>query len=311
MMRKVVLLVCLAAILSAGLAAGAAAMTARSFPSIIPLPDGFRPEGIVDGRGHELFAGSLANGAIYRANARTGEGEVLVPGETGRVTVGLAFDPRTGYVFAAGGPTGMAHVFDSRTGEEVASYTLTAPGTFINDVVVTKDGAYFTDSGQASLFVLPLSPDGGLPAAPQALPLTGEWVQVAGEFNANGIEATRNGKTLIVVNSEVGTLYAVDPESGEATAIDLGGASVTSGDGLLLRGRILYVVRNFLNTIAVVKLAPDLASGAVVDELVDPDFRVPTTIASLGHRLYVVNARFDVQLPTPDTEYEIVRVDGH
>ena len=93
MMRKVVLLVCLAALLSAGLAAGAAAMTARSFPSIIPLPDGFRPEGIVDGRGHELFAGSLANGAIYRANARTGEGEVLVPGETGRVTVGLAFDP--------------------------------------------------------------------------------------------------------------------------------------------------------------------------------------------------------------------------
>ena len=59
------------------------------------------------------------------------------------------------------------------------------------------------------------------------------------------------------------------------------------------------------------KLAPDLASGAVVDELADQDFRVPTTIASLGHRLYVVNARFDVQLPTPDTEYEIVRVDGH
>ena len=181
--------------LSAGLAAGAAAMTAQSFPSTIALPDGFQPEGIVAGRGHELFAGSLANGAIYRANARTGEGEVLVPGETGRVTVGLAFDPRTGYVFAAGGPTGMAHVFDSRTGETVASYTLTAPGTFINDVVVTKDGAYFTDSGQASLFVLPLSPDGALPAASQALPLIGEWVQVAEEFNANGIEATRNGKT--------------------------------------------------------------------------------------------------------------------
>ena len=71
----------------------------------------------------------------------------------------------------------------------------------------------------------------------EALPLTGEWVQIAGEFNANGIEATRTASTLIVVNSEVGTLYAVDPENGEATAIDLGGASVTSGDGLLLRGR--------------------------------------------------------------------------
>ena len=193
----------------------------------------------------------------------------------------------------------MAHVFDSRTGEKIASYTLTAPGTFINDVVVTKDGAYFTDSGLASLFVLPLSPDGALPAASQALPLTGEWVQVAEEFNANGIEATRNGKSLIVVNSELGALFAVDPDNGEATAIDLGGASVTSGDGLLVRGRILYVVRNFLNMISVVKLAPDLASGAVVDELVDPDFRIPTTIASPEHRLYVVNARFDLQPPPP------------
>jgi sugar lactone lactonase YvrE len=306
-MRKVGLLVCLAAMLSSGLAAGASAMTAQSFPSTVALPDGFQPEGIVAGRGHELFAGSLANGAVYRADARTGEGEVLVPGATGRVAVGLAFDPRTGYLFVAGGGTGMAHVFDSRTGEEVASYALTAPPTFINDVVVTNDGAYFTDSFQAILFVLPLSPDGGLPAASQALPLSGDWVQAAG-FNANGIEATQNGKTLIVVNSGLGAVFTVDPESGEATAIDLGGSSVSSGDGLLLHGRILYVVRNFLNAIAVVELAPDLASGVVVDELTDPDFRIPTTIASLGHRLYVVNARFD-QPPTPDTEYDIVRVD--
>ena len=240
---------------------------------------------------------------------RTGEGEVLVPGVAGRVAAGLAFDRRTGYLFVAGGPTGMAHVFDSRTGAEVASYVLTAPGTFINDVVVTGDGAYFTDSAQASLFVLPLSPTGALPAASQELPLSGDWNQVEG-FNANGIEATPSSHP-IVVNSEVGALYAVDAESGKATAIDVGGASLSSGDGLLLHGRTLYVVRNFLNTIAVVQLTQDLASGAVVDELTDPDFRVPTTIARFAHRLYVVNARFDVELPTPDTEYEIVRVDGH
>jgi sugar lactone lactonase YvrE len=304
----VALLTCLVVVLSAGLAGGAGAMPGHSFPATIPLPDGFQPEGIESGRGHELFAGSLADGAIYRANARTGTGEILVPGAAGRVAVGLDFDLRTGYLFVAGGPTGMAHVFDSRTGAHVASYALTAPGTFINDVVVTRDGAYFTDSAQPSLFVLPLSPGGGLPAASQALPLSGDWEQVAG-FNANGIEATRDGKTLIVVNSMVGALYAVDPEDGEATAIDLGGSSVSSGDGLLLHGRILFVVRNFLNTIAVVKLAHDLASGVVVAEITDPDFRVPTTITDVGRRLYVVNARFDVE-PTPDTEYEIVRVDG-
>jgi sugar lactone lactonase YvrE len=307
MVRRVGLLVCLVAIAGIGLGTGASAVSARSFPAVIPLPDGFQPEGIVAGRGHTLFAGSLANGAIYRADARTGTGEILVPGIAGRVAVGLAYDRRTGYLFVAGGATGMAHVYDTRTGAEVASYALTPPGTFVNDVVVTKDGAYFTDSFQAALFALPLSRRGDLPAGPVTLPLTGDWTQVAG-FNANGIEATADGSTLIVVNSTAGALYAVDPVSGEATEIDLGGASVSSGDGLLLDGLTLYVVRNFLGVIAVVELVPDLASGVVVDELVDPDFRIPTTIARVGKRLYVVNARFDVT-PTPDTEYEIVRVD--
>jgi sugar lactone lactonase YvrE len=279
----------------------------RAFPAALPLPDGFQPEGIAAGRGHTLFAGSLANGAIYRADARTGKGEVIVPGVAGRVAVGLAYDRRTGYLFVAGGPTGMAHVYDTRTGAEIASYALTAPGTFVNDVVVTKDGAYFTDSFQAALFVLPLSRRGALPAGPLTLPLGGDWTQVAG-FNANGIEATRDGSKLIVVNSSAGDLFTVEPGTGEASAIELGGASVSSGDGLLLDGRTLYVVRNFLNTIAVVELAADLTSGAVVDELVDPDFRIPTTIARIGRALYAVNARFDVT-PTPDTEYEIVRVD--
>jgi hypothetical protein len=34
---------------------------------------------------------------------------------------------------------------------------------------------------------------------------------------------------------------------------------------------------------------------------------VPTTIAAFGHALYVVNARFGTP-PTPDTQYEVVRV---
>jgi sugar lactone lactonase YvrE len=307
MARRIGLLVCLVAVASVGLGIGAGVAAARGFPSVVALPDGFQPEGIAAGRGHTLFAGSLANGAVYRADARTGRGEILVPGVPGRVAVGLAYDRRTGYLFVAGGATGMGHVYDTRTGTEVASFALTPPGTFVNDVVVTKDGAYFTDSFQASLFVLPLSRRGDLPTGPVTLPLSGDWTQVAG-FNANGIEATADGSALIVVNSTVGALYAVDPVSGRASTIDLGGASVSSGDGLLLDGRTLYVVRNFLNAIAVVELAPDLASGTVVDELVDPDFRIPTTIARTGKGLYAVNARFDVT-PTPDTEYEIVRVD--
>jgi hypothetical protein len=128
-----------------------------------------------------------------------------------------------------------------------------------------------------------------------------------GAFNANGIEALPNGKWLLVVNSTTGTLYRVEPDTGIATMIDLGGEVVTFGDGLLLDGFTLFVVRNRLNEIAVVKLDSNLLSGELVDAITHPAFRVPTTIADFGNAIYAVNARFDTT-PTPETEYEAVRV---
>ena len=61
-----------------------------------------------------------------------------------------------------------------------------------------------------------------------------------------------NRQALLVVNSTTGLLYRVDPETGEATEVDLGGTSLTSGDGLLVLGNTLYVVRNQLNQVAVI-----------------------------------------------------------
>ena len=69
-----------------------------------------------------------------------------------------------------------------------------------------------------------------------------------------------------------------------ATLIDLGGASVSPGDGLLLQGRTLYVVRNRLNQIAVVELAPDLSRGEVVGTITDPNFDVPDHDRGLRQR---------------------------
>jgi hypothetical protein len=83
---------------------------------------------------------------------------------------------------------------------------------------------------------------------------------------------------------------------------------VTAGDGILLDGKTLYVVRNRLNQIAVIHLEHDLASGQLVRSISDPAFRVPTTIAEFGKSLYAVNARFDVPNPGPDTDYDVVRV---
>jgi hypothetical protein len=286
------------------------ALQAGLFPSTIPLPNGFRPEGIVTGRGPVIYAGSLANGAIYAASLVTGRGRVLVPGVAGRVAVGLGFDPRTNYIYASGGNTGMAFVHDADSGQTVGSFQLTTePARFVNDVIVTHSAAYFTDSFRAVLYKIPLGRGGRLPPAEavEEVPLGGDFTFVPGAFNANGIEATARGDALILVHSALGVLYRVDPQTGEARLIDLGGASVANGDGLLLEGRTLFVVQNQLNQVAQVKLDRRLESGEVVRVLTDARLDIPTTAAGFGPLLYAVNARFSTP-PTPDTEYTIVRI---
>ena len=175
--------------------------------------------------------------------------------------------------------------------------------------MITRDAAYFTNSFQPFIYRVPLDNNGNLPAVPTSdeIPLGGDYQFTPGAFNANGIAATPNGKTLIIVNSTEGALYNVDPTTGVATRIDLGTGAVPNGDGIMLQGKTLYVVQNALNQIAVVELGADLTSGFITETITDTDFRVPTTVARFGNSLYAVNARFGTP-PTPATEYEVVRV---
>lgn len=278
-----------------------------NFPEVIALPNGFAPEGISIGRGTSFYVGSLVDGAIYRGDVRTGKGAVLVPGAAGRVAVGTEVDNHN-RLFVAGGPTGAARVYDAASGRLLASYQLTTRASFINDVVVTRDAAYFTDSVNPVLYVVPLGRGGRLPAAEgvRVLPLTGE-LQYAAGFNANGIEASPDGRTLLVVQSNTASLFTVSARTGVTAKVDLGGFPLTNGDGLLLRGRTLYAVQNQSNQIAVITLDRGYRSGTVTRTITDPDFQVPTTVAAFGSSLYAVNARFGTPV-TPDTTYSVVRV---
>jgi sugar lactone lactonase YvrE len=306
MMRKnlIILLAVTMLLLIAGSATGQPA-----FPEIVALPNGFAPEGVATGHGPELFVGSLVTGQIYRADLHTGGGEVVVDSPAGMPAVGLSFDERSGLLFVAGGGSGMAFVYDPDTGETVATYVLTEPGSFVNDVVVTNEAAYFTDSFRPFYYRLPLGPGGSLPeaGAVEEIALSGDYVFVPDSFNANGIEAGAGEQWLIIVHSSRGELYRVDPMTGEATLIDLGDKAVPAGDGILRQGNTLYVVQNQLNQIAVVELGSNLISGDIVEIITNPAFRVPTTVADFGPYLYAVNARFGVD-PTPETEYEVVQV---
>ena len=78
----------------------------------------------------------------------------------------------------------------------------------MNDVVVTKRAAWFTDSNRAALYRVALSKNGVPAQSAQVVPLTGDFQLVAG-FNLNGIDATPDGKTLVVVQSATGKLFRV------------------------------------------------------------------------------------------------------
>ena len=127
-------------------------------------------------------------------------------------------------------------------------------------------------------------------------------------FNANGIAETPDRQALLVVQSNTGLLFRVDPDSGEATQVDLGGTLLTNGDGLLVRGLTLYVVQNQDNQVAVIKLNAASTAGVLVGTLTSDDFDVPTTVAAFGNSLYLPNARFNTP-PTPTTEYWVTRID--
>ena len=303
MKRVLLVLTTIAAVVATAATAGGS-----QFPQQIGLPNGFQPEGISIARG-QFYVGSIPTGAVYRGSLRTGQGQVLVQPQSGRAAIGLEVDRRL--LFVAGGPTGMAFVYDARTGANVASFQLSTGGSFINDVAVTRRAAWFTDSLKPVLYRIPLSKTGrpGVQSSVQTVPLGGDYVQGTG-FNVNGIDRTPNGKTLVIVQSNMGRLFTV-AANGVAKAIALtdpaGGAeSVPQGDGILLDGRTLYVVQNRMNRVAKIALAPNLSSGRVLTRIENAAFDVPTTIAELGRRLYAVNARFDTP-PTPTTTYSVTQ----
>lgn len=310
-MRRIVPFIVFAVVIAGSMLlsvpAAAASTPTDRFPARIALPDGWRPEGIATGVGTRFYVGSLRDGAIFQGDLSTGTGHVLVAGIPGTMAVGLEIDQHD-RIWTAGGGGGGAVVYDARTGARLAQYQFTAPGptTFVNDAVATNHAVYFTDSFRPFVYVVPLGPDGQLPSssAVRALPLSGGLADTKG-FN-NGIEATPDGR-LLIVQSVTGKLFEMDPRSGDSQQVDLGGASLVNGDGMVRRGRTLYVVQNFSNQVAVVHLNSGFTSGTVVRTITDPALDIPSTAALFGPFLYAVNARFNVP-PTPSTKYDVIQL---
>ena len=294
-------------------------------PSVrsIRLPNDFSPEGIAAGNGSTLYVGSLVDGDIYRADIRTGKGKVFINAPAGRKALGMKFDEEHNRLWVAGGPTGHAYVYDTRSGKSRADLALATTGaSLINDVVVTEHAAYFTDSFSPVLYKVPIGDDGRL-GKPRTIKLSGPAATIKGQFNLNGIAAA-NEHMLIVDHSGLGALMTINPRDGSSRSINVTGGTLSAGspDGILLEGRKLFVVENFAERLVTLKLSPDLSTARIVAVVTDKDvkgaFRIPTAVAEQNGKLALVNARFDLGLPPPlgtklpsGTHYNVVVLKKH
>ncbi|MEY2513242.1 MAG: hypothetical protein QOJ89_600 [bacterium] len=266
-------------------------------PAVYTLPGAtVYPEGIaLDRRSGDFYVSSTTDGTIFKGNVRVAS---LAPwaagGADGRASAtGMALDGH-GRLFVAGAQTGKAFVLrtsDGSTLKALDSNPGTSP-TFVNDVALAPGYAYFTDSLRPVILRVSRRGDTIGELEPW-LDLTGTPLQYGPDFNANGIVSLAHGRLLIVVQSNTGKLFRIDTRRRRVSEIDLHGATMTNGDGLVLTGNRLYVLRNALNEIAEVKLLRDRRSGRLVRTIHSDTFMFPTTAARDGKRLLVVNAQFD------------------
>ena len=273
-------------------------------------PDVTFPEGIAhDAVAGTIYTASALTGTLVRVNLKTRASEivasagVLVPGgvtTTFPAVLGMKLD-RNNRLWIAGGRSGKCFIVDSRSGQVIKQFEVPDPSrSLVNDVALVGTTGYFTDTRTPTLWRIEAKGNeiGGLEPW---LDFSGTPLQYYEGANLNGIAATPDGQTLIVVQMGKGLLFRIDIESKKVSPIDTGGADLTGADGLVLDGRTLYVVRQTAVEIATVQLSADLTKGTVAGRFKDPLLAWPATAVKVGDRLLVVNTQFDARNEKKET----------
>jgi hypothetical protein len=305
-----------ALVLPAATASASSGHDHHDLPDTIDLPAGFVGEGVAVGAHDTFYAGSVADGRVARGDIRDGVSEVFVSDPLVTAATGLKADRRHNLLWVSGAGTGQAAVYDLKTGAPVVALTLTTAPSFINDVIVTPHAAFFTNSFAPEIYKVPVSRD-GVVGTPETIALAGPAAETVAGFNLNGIEATSDGHTLIVVNTATGKLFTVDARTGDSATIDVDGMTFPTADGILLQGHTLLVLQNGLsptpvpNQIVVIHLRHHLTQGRVVDTLTSPLFETATTLARSGNVLVAVNSQFGGAPIDPESELVLLSVAEH
>ncbi|WP_419998919.1 hypothetical protein [Streptomyces boninensis] len=242
------------------------------------------------------YTGSTANGALFSGSVREPEATLWKPaGSDGRtVTAGLALDAAA-RLYVAGGSVPAVWIYDTRTGRLLAKLATTTRG-FTNEIAVTPDGVYVTDSYEPVIYRITRA--GGRFTLARWRELAGTPIAYDGTTVAlNGIIGA--GPYLLSVHSSQGRLFRIDRTTGGIAEVDLGGLTLRNGDGLLVRGATLFVVQGSLYddgesrprvTVLEMSRAYDkvLASSELTGDLLHP-----SAVQLAGGRMLIVNSQYN------------------
>lgn len=270
-----------------------------SLPGNAVFPEGIAIQASTDA----FFVGSTTDGTLFSGNANsTNDPTVfLAGGGDGRTTaIGLkASDTR---LYVSGGSLGQVFVYDIATKNLLAKFSTGLTPSFVNDVALALNGdAYFTDSLSPAIYRL----SADLATFERFTDFAGTPVVYTPGFNLNGLAVTSDGAYLITVQSNTGKLFRVSTATKEAIEINVNGAVLTGGDGILLLGRQLYVMRNSAALLLTLRLSNDFSTGKLNSVSGSPSFQFPTTFAKAGERFLVVNSQFDKQGSQPVLPFNV------
>jgi Cu-Zn family superoxide dismutase len=268
------------------------------------------PEGVaLDPAAGTIYTASAVSGTLTRVNLKTRGAEIVAPAGVlvaGGVTttfpavLGMKLDGSK-RLWIAGGRSGKFFIVDAQSGKLIKEHAVPDPAkSLINDVALVGSAGYFTDTRSPTLWRIEAKGAEIGPLEPW-LDFTGTPLQYYDGANLNGITATPDGRSLIVVQMGKGLLFRIDLATKKVSPIDTAGADLTGADGLVLDGRTLYVVRQTAVEIATVELSEDLAKGTVVSRFKHPLLAWPATAVKDGERLLVVNTQFNTRADKKET----------
>lgn len=175
-------------------------------------------------------------------------------------------------------------------------------GPTILTAIVTGDVRIFASGEQPTAIGMEVDAYGRLGVA------GGQSGSVFVYDSTNGNGTSPDQRSVLIVQSNTGLLFRVELATGEVSQVRA--PDLSTGDGMFRDGDVLYVVRNQIGQVELLRPSPtgDTALTDPDGSITSPAFGFTTTTIVREGSLYAVNSKFDRQGGQPDLPFEVVRV---